>query len=835
MKYFKWFFIAMISGTLLMTLVAAVGYWYFARALPTIISVKDYRPSVVTRVYGSGGKRDALMGEFFRERRYVVPYDQIPKTVIEAFISAEDDKFFEHQGVNLASIVRAMIANFKAGHVVQGGSTITQQVAKSLLLTSERSFVRKARELILSSRIESNLTKQEILFLYLNQIYLGQGAYGVEAAAKTYFGKSVGALALAEAALIAGLPQAPSLYSPLKNPKKAKERQTYVLRRMLENKFITQTEHDDAMRKPLRIYDVQDVNLKHAPYMIESVRKYLVEKYGDNKVLEEGLEVNIAPSPELVTQAQNALKTGLRAVDRRQGYRGPLKHLKTSGEIEGAMKEMRYELIRRELGYSMFVGEEGKVDAQMNTIAAVADAGFTSEAQLLKENEVYEAVITSFDEKKKSVHGFLGVTKIEIPYEEWRWAISSERPRPLQKGDVVVVRIVKAQPDGLPYLASLDQYPQVQGALYSMDARTGAILAFTGGYDFTQSEFNRALQAERQPGSAFKPVIYSAALERGYNPVSIIVDSPIVYDDVETGKWKPANFEEKFYGDTTLRQALIKSRNVPTIKLVQSITVPYLIEFAKRLGFTSALAPDLSISLGSGTITLAELTKAYAIYPRLGKKVNPVLILSIKDRDGNILEESKLDSFRPESALAPVAAASPTPDFEEGKQAVFAPSGQNPEQVLDPRVAYIMTHLMNEVVAYGTGHEAKALGRVAAGKTGTTNDYLDAWFMGFTPQIVTGVWVGYDSQKPIGKGETGAKAALPIWLQFMQEAVKGFSDEEFMIPEGIVFASIDPNNGKLAPPNSSRAIREAFIEGTEPRFAPKSTENQSEFLKEDIE
>lgn len=843
---FKTLFFLALAGTVLTTIAGAVVFWHFSRNLPQIITVADYRPPTVTRVLANGGREDALVGEFAgNERRYLVPYDKIPQIVVHAFTSAEDDRFFEHQGINLASILRASIANFKAGHVVQGGSTITQQVAKSLLLTPERNFVRKIKEVILAGRMEKNLSKQQILYLYLNQIYLGRGSYGVQAAAKTFFNKDISEISIAEAAVLAGMPQAPGKFSPHLNPKKAKERQLYVLRRMYENKYITQAQMTEAAAKPLRIYHDQDINKKHAPYLVEHIRRYLIDKYGEKAVYEGGMTVAIPTTIELTKAAKVSLHEGLRAVDKRLGYRGPIKHVKSS-EIENVLREERLKLIERRLGYQMFMP-----DGRLDPVEALGEAGVRNDIELLEQGELYNAVVTSFNEKKKSAGVMIGAIKAELPLELMKWArpVKDDKnpqqvrgeptsaSKVLSKGDMILVRFQKTE--GGEVVVSLEQEPTVQGAIFSVENSTGYVLAMEGGYSYAQSEFNRAIQAQRQPGSAFKPIIFAAALEKGYTPASIIIDSPIVYGSNEEGKWKPNNFEEKFYGDTTFRQALIKSRNVPTIKIVQAIQVPFLIEYARRLGMNAEFNADLSISLGSATVSLAELTRIYALFPRLGKKLNPIFILSVTDRDGNILEEHKPTGA---SLLSPVPiVALPKPAVSPSPQST-APAysdWNDPDQLMDPRVAYVMGHLMKEVVNYGTGHEAKSLGRTAAGKTGTTNDYLDAWFMGFTPQVTTGSWVGFDSQKPIGPGETGARAALPIWLNFMKEAVKPYPDTDFTIPPGVVFASIDPHSGKLATPNASTAIREAFIEGTEPTQATSTattaTDTASEFFKEDME
>ncbi len=849
--FFKSLFLLMLIGSVLGTAIIGVIFWHFSSGLPEIISPADYRPLTVTQIIATGAKEPMVIGEFFKERRYLIPFEKIPKVAVHAFIAAEDDRFFEHQGINLASMLRASVANFKAGHVVQGGSTITQQVAKSLLLTPERSWDRKIKEVILAARIEKNLTKPQILYLYLNQIYLGHGSYGIQAAAKVYFHKEADQLSLAEAALLAGMPQAPGKYSPHLNPKRAKERQLYVLRRMNENKFITQSEMTSAAAQPLRVFQDNDFNQRNCSYYVEHIRRHLAEKYGEKMLYEEGLSVTAQISPQLCKVAKKSLQEGLRAIDKRGGYRGPVQHLKDVEEIEKVLKVERIALIEKKLGYRIF-----QPDGRIDSIAALQDGGIDSEVKLLDQDEVYQAVVTRVDDSKKTVAVMIGGVRAELPMEKMKWAkpvrdekkINQDRSEPtlpsrvVSKGDVIWVRVVQAGVDRV--IVALEQEPIVQGALFSLDVRTGDVLAMEGGYDYDQSEFNRTIQALRQPGSAFKPVIYSAALEKGYTPTSMIQDSPIVYDDAENGKWKPNNFEEKFYGDTTFRQALIKSRNVPTIKIAQAIQVSFLIDYAKRLGMSAQFAADLSISLGSMGVSLLELTRIYSIFPRLGRKVTPTFISKVRDRDGKILEEkeaSPLPLPMP-AASVPVAESSGVPDPNLPRPAIVFPAyplAGDSEQVMDPRVAYVMTHLMKEVITYGTGHEAKSLGRVAAGKTGTTSDYIDAWFMGFTPYVVTGVWVGFDNQRAIGPLETGARAALPIWLSFMKEAVRPYPDTDFAIPPGVVFANINPTTGRLAASNSSTAIKEAFIEGTEPLQSmgagDKATETPTEFLKEDIE
>jgi penicillin-binding protein 1A len=864
----KTLFLMFVACSVIAALGAGAVFWTFSRDLPKIITVADYRPRTVTRILAApdpaNPQVEQLIGEFYgEERRYVVPYDKIPELVVRAFIAAEDDKFFEHGGVNVVSLIRAGIANFRAGRKVQGGSTITQQVAKSLLLTREKSYVRKIREMILASRIENALTKQEILYLYLNQIYLGHGAYGVQAAAKAYYRKDVSELTVAEAAVLGGLPQAPGIYSPLSNPKKAKERQLYVLRRMFENRFISQAEYTEAAALPLRLHNDENINLKHAPYLVEHLRRYLADKYGDKALYEEGMTVTVPGTAALMRQAGKSIRAGLAQVDKRIGYRGPLQRLTNPADIEKFLREERLKLIERRVGYQMLMP-----DGRLDTVEAMKDAGLQSEADLLQPGELYKGVVMTVDDKRKTSSVLIGAARAELPLEKMKWArpMRDEKSPPaskseitlpsqaLKKGDVILVRLAMeaegpkgVAPAGLT--VALEQEPQVQAALVSLDVHTGNVLAMEGGYSFEASEFNRASQALRQAGSAFKPFVYAAALEKGFNPASIIVDAPIVYDEGEFGKWKPSNFEEKFYGDTTFRQALIKSRNIPTIKIAQALTVPAIIEYAKRLGIEGKLPADLSMSLGSGSISLLEMTRSYALFPRLGRKATPIFFSKVFDRDGKLLEEQKPSLMPEKITIAPAETPEPLPSpalagadapgrYSQVPMPKY-PLANDPDQVLDPRVAFVMTHLMNEVVNYGTGHEAKALGRAAAGKTGTTTDYIDAWFMGFTPNVVTGVWVGFDNQRSIGPLETGARAALPIWLSFMQEAVKNHTESEFTIPPGVVFASIDPATGKLASPNSSTATKEAFVEGTQPTEtggqSGKQDDSQGEFFKEDVE
>jgi penicillin-binding protein 1A len=824
---------------------------YFSASLPKVLTLADYRPQGVTRIFAApprGSTEPTLVGEFKEVRRYLVPFEKLPDIVIRAFISAEDDKFFEHGGSSLQSMLRATLANLKAGHWAQGGSTITQQVVKTLLLTSEKSLTRKIKELLLANEMEKNLSKQQILYLYLNQIYLGHNAYGVQAAARTYFRKDVWQLSIAEAAVLAGLPQAPSKYSPVLNPKKAKERQLYVLRRMMENHYISSDEMKAAAATQVKIFSDEETRLKAAPYLVEQVRRQLQERYGDNALYKEGLTVFLPATEATLRAGGQALREGLRTVDKRMGYRGPHGHLKTAQELDQFVAKYRRVVVDKKIGFQ-YLTTDGRLDFEL-ALQTVSDP-----FDVFEPTELYEGVVTSVDDTKKMAIVNVGGYKIELPLERIKWARPPKdeknpnaprlEPKVMSKifavGDLIWVKVLPAS-KGHPVLqASLEQIPQVQAALLSFDLETGAVLAMEGGYDFTHSEFNRAVQAQRQPGSAFKPILYSAGLERGFTPASIIVDAPLVYEDETIGKWKPTNYEEKFYGDTTFRQALIRSRNIPTIKIAQAAKIPFVIEYAKRLGLNSNFPQDLSISLGSSTTTLWDLTRVYALYPRLGRRLEPILYSKVIDRDGKVLEERKPNILPTEIKIpkSDLTISVGSPSSEPVVFPSYPPQG-DPDQLLDPRVAYVMTHLMKEVVDHGTGHDAKALGRPVAGKTGTTTDSVDAWFMAFTPQIVTGVWVGYDGQRSMGGRETGASAALPIWLSYMKEVVKDLPVVDFRVPPGVVFVTVDSQTGKPTSASSARATQEVFVEGTEPkevqensRVAPEGT--QSDFYKEDLE
>jgi penicillin-binding protein 1A len=754
---FLWF-VRLIVLIILSSSIAIGGiYFYLSRDLPKISSLSDYRPPIITTVYSDDNRKIA---EFYNERRIIIPLSEMPKMLIDAFIAAEDARFFKHKGIDFLSIIRAYFKNIEAGTIVQGGSTITQQVTKSFLLTPEKNYTRKIKEVILAYRIDKKFTKEEILFLYLNQIYLGHGAYGVEAAAENYFGKSTKDLNLAECAILAGLPQAPSRYSPFKSPEKAKQRQIYVLNRMIAEGYITNIQATEAINTKLDIKPRRNWYIEKVPFYTEHIRRYVENKYGPDALYNDGLKIYTAVNIEMQKAARKEIERGLKALDKRQGYRGPIKHL-ADEEIEAFSKELRKELEENPV-------EEGKI---VNGV--VIEVNDTNDTAIVRIGNAQGIInINSMRWARKP--------DPEVPYYESRVEHPGEV---LNIGDVILVKINNKIKDSDLWKLELEQEPNAQAALLSIEAETGHVKVVVGGRDFRKSQFNRAIQSRRQPGSAFKPVIYAAAIDKGYTPASVIIDSSIVFEDTEQNfTWKPRNYEEKFHGPTLLRDAIAKSRNVVTIKILKDIGIDYAIDYARKLGITSNLSRDLSLALGSSGISLLEIAKAYSVFANLGYFIEPVFITRIIDRNGNVLEEAPIKR----------------------------------KKVIDQSTAYIITSLLEGVVKYGTGRRVRELNRPVAGKTGTTNNLHDAWFVGYTPRYITGTWVGFDDEKSLGKGETGSRAAIPIWLGFMKYILADKPVRVFHIPEGVVFSKIDAETGLLPIPESKRTIFECFKEGTVP-------------------
>lgn len=754
-----------IWGALVIVLLISstgVVLWYmWSSNLPYIGSLREYSPPIITEVFSDDGE---VIGRFWKEKRIVVSLDQLPKHLINAFIAAEDARFFEHEGVDVSGILRAFMKNLKAGKIEQGGSTITQQVTRSMLLRNqEKTYRRKAREVSLSLQIEKTFSKERILFLYLNQIYLGHGAYGVEAAARTYFQKTAAELNLAESALLAGLPQAPSRYSLILHFDRAKSRQEYVLSRMREEGYITEEEAEEALKADVIAASSSENAFKKTPYFTEHVRKYLEKKYGRDLLYKGGLKVYTTLNFRMQRAAQMAVRKGISELDKREGYRGPLKNLSPE-EIEAFRPEAeeKYLLDPPEMG------------------------------------EVVEGLVEELDDQLKEVRISIGGTTGLLAFKDMKWGRKPDHTIPyyadrskiktpgevLKKGDLVLVKIIGKGKTSYDLQLSLEQEPEVQGALFSMEAESGRVRAMVGGMDFYLSQFNRAIQAKRQPGSAFKPFIYSAALDRGMNPATIIIDAPYVSSmNPDEELWRPKNYKKRFFGPTLFRDALIKSRNVITIKILKKIGVNYVIEYSRRMGIKGNLNPDLSLALGSSGMSLAEITRAYAVFANGGRQVEPIFINRIEDRDGRVIEENQPSSL----------------------------------ETISSGTAFVMTDLLKAAVREGTGWRVKALKRPAAGKTGTTNDLRDAWFLGFTPGLVTGVWTGYDNIKPMGRGETGSRAASPIWLYYMSEVLKDRPVEDFALPEGVIFAKIDAETGLLASSFSKKTVFQAFREGEEPK------------------
>ncbi len=780
MKFFVKLIIWLLSAVVLLTICAGAYLWYiWSSNLPYIGSLKEYRPPIITEIYSDD---DEVIGRFWEEKRIVVSLDQLPGHLIHAFVAAEDARFFEHEGVDFVSIVRAFFKNLSAGRIEQGGSTITQQMTRSLLLKNTiRTYRRKVREAMLAIQFEKNFSKEQILFLYLNQIYLGHGAYGVESAAHTYFGKSAMNLTIAESALLAGLPQAPSRYSPVSHFDRAKARQKYVLGRMLAEGYISEAQFKEAVNFPLNITSNKENTFEKAPYFTEHVRRYVLNKYGRDLLYRGGLKIYTTVNLSMQSAAVAALRKGLKELDRREGYRGPIRHLEPE---EVAVYRTEAE-----------TGEQFKDLKQ----------GLTVEALVEKVEDGKDRVLVSMGKEKGYIHfsdmKWARKPNPEVPY----YSVKVERPSDVLKaGDLILVYLRERNNRDAAWNVELEQTPEAQGALLCMVPETGEVKAMVGGRDFTISQFNRAIQSRRQPGSAFKPVIYAAALDRGMNPGEIIMDAPYISDqNPDEEMWKPKNYKEKFFGPTLFRTGLVESRNVITVKILKKTGVNSAVDYARRLGIESALSPDLSIALGSSGVSLIELTRAYGVFANAGKLVQPTFVKKIVDRDGQIIEENQ-------------------PEVTEA---------------ISKETAYVMTDLLKAVIQEGTGWRVKALNRPAAGKTGTTNNLKDAWFMGYTSGLVAGVWVGYDDLKAMGKGETGSRAASPIWLEFMSQVLDGKPVIDFQVPEGVVFAKIDMKTGLLASSHSRKTVFQAFREGQEPKEyspAPESPK-AGQFFQFDME
>ncbi len=753
----------------LITLSAVAAFFVFAAALiflvvkfyeqdlPDVMTMKNYQPSLVTTIYY---RHDKVAAEFYVEKRMMKKYEDIPELMKKATIAIEDDKFFSHGGIDFMGILRAALVNLREGGVVQGGSTITQQVAKVMFLSRERTFARKIKEFLLSLEIEGNFEKEEILEIYLNQIYYGHGCYGVEAAAHLYFDKGVDKLSVAELAMLAGLPKSPNGYSPFNNPKAAVHRRNLVINRMLGSGYITRETAERALGEQLRLTALRKTP-NDVPYFAEHVRRYLYNKYGSGRLYREGLKVYTTLDTSWQKQAQRTIMAGIENDDRRIGYRGALGWIdvkKTAPDWE--------ELNPPKKG--MTDAEYFAVDRRLKAVVK----SVTPEAINVEVND-HRGVIAKA--------GFAWAHRFDLKVDGRSFEPVKDASKLVKPGNIIEVKVLEKF-GGDPVRLALDQTPTLQGAIVSLDYTTGEIRAMVGGYDFEKSSFNRAVQSLRQPGSAFKPIIYSAAMDKGFTPATIVIDSPVMFEGMEKD-WKPGNFKNEFYGPTTIRTAVTESRNIVTIKVLQKIGLGYAMEYARNLGIRSKLENNLSIALGSSGVTLMELTSVYSVLANGGVRNEPYFIRRVEDHAGHVIEKTE-----------PISAV-----------------------VMPEDTAFLMNNVMQGVVEEGTGTAVRALGVPTAGKTGTTNEYIDAWFIGYTSGVVTGVWIGRDQDQPIGRNETGGRAAAPIWLDYMKGVIKDLQIRPFVPPKNIVFTRVNKISGELTMPDDPDSFFEAFREGTEPK------------------
>ena len=770
----------------------AVAIWgaydYYSRDLPDYTGLKTYVPPVMSRVHASDG---ALLAEYATERRLFLPSAAIPPLVKQAFISAEDKNFYNHNGLDPEGILRATLRALTdkaagSSRRAQGASTITQQVAKNFLLTNEYALDRKIKEAILAIRIEQALSKEQILELYLNQIYLGIGSYGVAAASLLYFDKSVHELSIAEAAYLAALPKGPANYHPIKNREKAIGRRNDIIGLMAQNGYITQEQALKAKQEPLIWVQRQSgPHIFGADYFAEEVRRELNERYGEKGLYQGGLSVRTTLDPKVQLIARRALMKGLVDYDQDQGFRGPLSRI------------------------DLAAGDWGPKLADVKTLSDVPEWRAAVVLSVLDQ----EAQIGL--QPAKAITGEVLTTRERgiIPLEGVKWARWAEGPKKgtpiksvtqvLQPGDVVYVeKTGQGTADRAIY--RVRQTPQVSGAMVVMDPHTGRVLAVSGGFSFAESEFDRATQAYRQPGSSFKPFVYSAALDNGYTPSSVVVDGPI---EIQAGpgqeSWKPENYSKKFYGPSTLRIGIEQSRNTMTVRLAKDMGMPLVVEYAKRFGIYDDLKPYLPMSLGAGETTVLRLTAAYATIANGGRRVQATFIDRIQDRTGKTI-------YKHDPRVCQTCEASEWAGQEEPKLI------DDREQVLDPMTAYQITSIMEGVIQRGTATVLKEVGKPIAGKTGTSNEEKDVWFMGYTPDLVVGVFMGYDKPRPLGQGQTGGHLAAPIAKDFFIEALKDQPAVPFRVPQGIKLVAVNHKSGLKASPGDSDTIMEAFKPGTAP-------------------
>ncbi len=749
-KLIKRIFIFLASGVIFSLVIIVAILWVYSNKLPDYKFLKMYKPAVSSKLYSGGGE---LVSDFSSEKRIFVPYKTLPKIVINSFLSAEDKNFFTHPGVDAKGILRATINNISniiSSKRLEGASTITQQVAKNFLLTNEVSINRKLKEAILAFRIERALSKERILELYLNQIYLGEGSYGIASASLEYFDKPISKLNYSEAALLAALPKAPSKYNPFKNIELAKYRRNLVIKNLLENSYIDEKKYNELINSEINLRKRKKTYLEDARYYVEDVRKYLVDKYGFNKIYKQGFIIKTPLNLQFQSIATNALREGLEEYDRRKGWRGPLLNKKINDKWNENL-------------------EKYKLEKSINWNLAI-----------IKKINKFTVEI----ETEKKIQGI-------IKYKSITWT-KKELNELFNKGDIVYVKKLKNN------LFELKQVPKANGGIVVLNPYNGRVLAMSGGFSFKLSEFNRATQAERQPGSAFKPFVYALALENNFTPSTLVLDAPIVLDQGEDLKmWKPENYGKKFYGPSTVRTGIEKSRNLMTVRIAQEIGIDKVAKFAKNLNIYENPEELISISLGSAETTLLKLTSAYSSFVNGGKLINPIFLDRIQDSEGNTIFSSEKRICNKCKEISYLG--NDIPKIKDNFQKIFS-----------QETAYQVTSMLEGAIQRGTGRGLKDLNLDLAGKTGTTNDNTDAWFVGFTSNLVIGVYVGFDEPNSLGRYETGSKTAMPIFKNFIKKAIRKGDARPFKVAKNIKFLIIDQKTGKKAHFGSKTTIIEAY-------------------------
>lgn len=791
-------------AVVLIGVLAAGGLWlYLAPQLPSIASLGEVHLQAPLRVYTADGE---LIGQFGAERRAPLNYDQIPSQMVHAFLAAEDDRYFEHPGVDYQGILRAAINLVLTGRKTQGGSTITMQVARNFFLSNQKTYIRKIKEILLALEIDHKYSKERVLQLYMNKIYLGNRAYGVGAAAQIYYGTQPAGLTLAQTAMIAGLPKAPSALNPIADPQRARQRRDYVLRRMRELDFITAAQYHKALAEPVTAQLQFDHTTVDADYVAEMARRKVVGMLGDSAYTEGYTAVTTIDSRRQKA-ANAALRSDLLAYAKRHGYRGPETHIDLNAPAQGDTPDAAAAVSRETRWKELLLGRPSA--GPLVPALVVAVSGKT-------------AKVFTVD------HGYVTLGWGAMSWAKPHKSNGGVGPAPKNASQVLapgdVIRLLPTTDDKQPW--RLAQIPKVEGALVSLDPHNGAIQALIGGFDFALSRFNRVTQAKRQPGSSFKPFLYSAALAHGFTPASLINDAPVVYDDPSLkDAWRPENYEKRFRGPTRLRVGLIHSLNLVSIRLLRAIGIDFARDYITRFGIPKDSLPrNLSMALGTAILTPLQMARGYAVFANGGYLVDPYLLQSITGPDGKKVYQAQPtvacepDECRKIAGLQTVSTSLVTrPDTEiaasvrPGAQSPAQPTARPAPRVITPQNAYLMTSMMQDVINHGTGRAALSIGRTdLAGKTGTTDDQVDAWFSGFDSRLVTTAWVGFDQPQPLGFGETGAHAALPMWIQYMNVALDGVPASTMPRPPGMVTVRIDPKTGKLANANTPNAIFETF-------------------------